>query len=524
MSERLLIVGWDGADWEILDDLVRDGVMPNLRAMLASGGRGVLNSTIPTHSWAAWPTFLTGLHPSGHGVYDFIERDPAHPDRRIPASSRSVRAPTFMHELSDAGHEVRAGNIPVTFPPQPLRGRMISGVAIPKGAEFVYPPEWRQELDARAPFPINGLGWQPFELQQQKLVREAIDLVEARTASFELLLEGEWRVATCVYVEPDRLQHPFGAYLLPSHPDHERARGTAIAEDLRRVFRALDEALDRLVSVSGTDTTVVLMSDHGFRPITRVASMNALLEQLGFAKRHAGADLRSSLRRSKFVRRAQRSRLGPALKRAIRPISGLEWASTRAYESVGGGGIALALEGREQQGTVPVTAYESVRDEVREALLAYRDSETGEQIIEAVLTREDLPRGPYDSLAPDLLAVPAPLWAFGNTDALSATTSWPTGTHRVSGILLAGEAEAGRQELGVRYVGDLAPTALAFCGVSPHGLDGKAIEQIAGSQQLPDRGGHDVPKSDHVSAPVSEPSERENEEMIQRLRELGYIE
>jgi predicted AlkP superfamily phosphohydrolase/phosphomutase len=523
VNERLLIVGWDGADWEILDNLAHSDTMPNLRAMLASAARGVLNSTIPTHSWSAWATFLTGLHPSGHGVYDFLDRDPTHPDLRTPASSRSVRAPTFMHKLSDAGHEVRAGNIPMTFPPESVRGRMISGVVIPEGAEFVHPSDWRQELDARAPFPVNGLGWQPRQWQPEALVREALDLVEARTASFELLLRGEWRVATCVYVEPDRLQHPFGAHLLPSHPDHERTRDTPIAEGLHRVFRALDEALERLVSVSGNDTTVVLMSDHGFQPITRVASTNALLERLGFAKRHAGATVRSVLRRSKFVRGAQRSRMGPALKRAIQPISGVDWAATRAYESVAGGGIALALEGRESKGTVPVRAYDSVRDELREALLAYRDSETGEAIVEAVLTREDLPPGRYDSLAPDLIAVPAPLWAFGNTDALSSATVWPTGTHRMSGILLASEGAAVRPDLGVRYIGDLAPTALAFCGLDPHGLDGKPIEEIAGGVQLPD-GRRDVLVADRESVPVVQTSERENEEMIQRLRELGYID
>jgi predicted AlkP superfamily phosphohydrolase/phosphomutase len=521
VNERLLIIGWDGADWEILDDLVRSGIMPNLRAMIDSGARGVLNSTVPTHSWAAWPTFLTGLHPSGHGVYDFIERDPAHLDHRIPASSRSVRAPTFLRRLSDTGNEVRAGNIPMTYPPEPIRGRMISGVVIPDGAQFVYPPEWQQELDARAPFPLNGLGWQGFEARQEALVREALDLIEARTASFEVLLQGEWRVATCVYVEPDRLQHPFGAYLLPSHPHHERARGTPIAEGLRRVFRALDEALERLVSASGPETTVELMSDHGFRPITRLASMNALLEQLGFAKRHAGASVRSVLRRSKLMRSMQHSRMGPALKRAIRPISGVDWAATRAYESVAGGGIALALEGREAKGTVPAAAYESVRDELREALLEYRDSETGERIVDAVLTSADLPPGRYDSLAPDLIAVPAPMWAFGNTEALSAPTGWPTGTHRLSGILLASEGVAGPGDLGIRYVGDLAPTALAFCGVSTHKLDGSAIDPIVGGSRAPDVDRQPGPVVDREFAPISE---QENEEMLQRLRELGYIE
>src|SRR5204863_5849182 len=138
------------------------------------------------------------------------------------------------------------------------------------------------------------------------------------------------------------------------------------------------------------------------------------------------ATVRTVLRRSKLARSAQRSRAGPVLKRLIRPMSGVDRVATRAYESVAGGGVDLALQGRESTGTVPAHDYESVRDDLKEAILGYRDSETGEPIVEAVLTRDDLPTGPHDSLAPDLIAVPAPLWAFGNTDALSATTGWPT--------------------------------------------------------------------------------------------------
>jgi len=198
--------------------------------------------------------------------------------------------------------------------------------------------------------------------------------------------------------------------------------------------------------------------------------------------------------------------------------------ATRAYESVAGGGVDLALQGRESTGTGPAHDYESVRDDLKEAILGYRDSETGEPIVEAVLTRDDLPTGPHDSLAPDLIAVPAPLWAFGNTDALSATTGWPTGTHRLSGILLASEVASNGRDLGVRYVGDLAPTALAFCGVSTEGLDGKAIRPIADSSRVPGDDGCPTPVADRGSDPVEELSEQETEEMIQRLRELGYVE
>src|SRR5680860_656301 len=158
-GERLLIIGWDGADWDILKDLTERGCLPHVSSMVRDGASGTLESVIPSHSWAAWPTFLTGRDPAGHGVFDFIERDPSRPTRRVPVTSASIKATTFPEYLSHAGCEVRVGNVPVAYPPIPIRGRMISGVAVPPGAEFVYPAEWGRELHRRAPFPVNGLEW-----------------------------------------------------------------------------------------------------------------------------------------------------------------------------------------------------------------------------------------------------------------------------------------------------------------------------------------------------------------------------
>ena len=102
MANRVLIVGWDGADWEILDPLLAAGELPNLAALIERGRRGVSRSCLPSHSWAAWPTFLTGRDPAGHGVFDILEYRPG-ATRRLPVSSRSILAPTWPQQLSDAG-------------------------------------------------------------------------------------------------------------------------------------------------------------------------------------------------------------------------------------------------------------------------------------------------------------------------------------------------------------------------------------------------------------------------------------
>src|SRR5439155_1194094 len=71
---RVILIAWDGADWRILDPLLEKGALPNLQALLDRGQRDVLRSTIPTHSWSAWPSFLTGVDPVDHGVYDVTKK------------------------------------------------------------------------------------------------------------------------------------------------------------------------------------------------------------------------------------------------------------------------------------------------------------------------------------------------------------------------------------------------------------------------------------------------------------------
>jgi predicted AlkP superfamily phosphohydrolase/phosphomutase len=519
-ERRLLIVGWDGADWDILRPLMDEGLLPTLSSMVSGGASGTLISTLPTHSWAAWPSFLTGLSPAGHGVFDFVERHPEDPQRRIPVTATSIKALTFFELLSDAGVEVRAANIPVTFPPIEVRGRMIGGVAIPRGARFAVPDAWADELGARAPFPVNGLEWNQHRGSPEALLDEAERLIDQRTASYEVLLEGSWTVAACVYLASDRLQHPFGACLLPEHPDHERERETPVAERLRAMYGRLDAALERLIAAAGDDTTVVLMSDHGFRPVTRSWNLDRLLAELGFAKRHAGGSMLDRLRRSDVVRAVGRTRLGGAAKRRVKAPSGVDWDHAVAYESTIDGGISLNLKGREPRGIVDPADHGRLCAEIREALLAYRDPSSGLPVVERVHLREELPGGPNAALGPDLVAETAPLHHFAHPPSLVVDTSWPSGDHRREGILVAVGPRITRAE-GLRHdITDLAPTALTFAGVAPPDLDGRTIEAIAGAA-LASRG---ASAQIDRSSPGGDLSEEDEEFVAEHLRGLGYIE
>ena len=87
----MILIAWDGADWRILDPLLEQGALPNLQALLDRGQREVLRSTVPTHSWSAWPSFLTGVDPDDHGVYDILETKPG-TDKQYPVTFKSKGA------------------------------------------------------------------------------------------------------------------------------------------------------------------------------------------------------------------------------------------------------------------------------------------------------------------------------------------------------------------------------------------------------------------------------------------------
>ena len=519
-GNRLLIVGWDGADWEIIDDLISRGCLPFVSSMIETGARGVLNSTIPSHSWSAWSTFMTGVNPGRHGIFDFVERDPTEPRRRIPVSSGSIKATTFLEDLSEAGREIRVGNVPVTFPPIPVRGRLIGGVAIPPHAPFVHPPDWAPELQRRAAFPINGMEWTRFENDPQALVSETQDFIERRTRSFEVLLEGDWDVATCVYLAPDRLQHPFGTYLLPSHPDHQTVADSPLAKSIRDVYKRLDEQLSRLVKVAGEGATVVLLSDHGFRPINRTWNLGALLETLGFAASPRMAAAKNKMLRSSVIAEIAKRRFGHSLKKRLRAPSMLDWANTTAYQSALGFGVSANLKGREPDGIVDPKDREKILDDVTHALLEFTSEGTNDHPVGGVTRREELYEGPYADLAPDLIVGSNRLWAFERMTQPTGWSDWPSGTHRLPGILVASGGRTTPGDLGVRNIVDIAPTVLSFCGLHRSGFDGQPIQEISG-------GVSEMPVA-HVAMddrPRRADLSREEEEAIgAHLRSLGYIE
>ena len=523
---RVLVIAWDGADWQILDPLLQDGALPNLSRLIDRGGRAVLKSTLPPHSWSAWPSFLTGVEPADHGVYDIVE--PRREGRQsFPVSFRSIRERTFLADLTRAGVETVMVNVPLTFPPPQISGKLVAGGVLPKRRAFTYPESLADELEAAgAPFPINGMSWTTFRHRPEPFLQEVREFVAKRQRAMEHLLDTtDWRVACLVFVATDRIQHCLSSYISPDHPEYERLSKEPLAEKIRDVYRLLDEGLGRLVDRTGPDDLVMFVSDHGSQACTGAVNIDRMLEQLGFLE----------FSRSKAV-------LGPlqwgpmrALARRVYDVLGLHgkvpiptavnWASTRAYTSVHstGEGISVNLAGREPGGIVDPADYERVRDQVAERVAAVSDPRTGTRPVARIWRREEVFKGKHADDAPDLLLEAAPLYSLTHARSAVEPADWLSGDHRVDGVFAAAGPSVDRAAFPtVASLVDLAPTILAAVEVAPSVRHAGSVlrpvvgRDLAAATTAPDEGA--------TSEQAAGIAEAEVEEVEEHLRGLGYLE
>jgi predicted AlkP superfamily phosphohydrolase/phosphomutase len=501
MAKRVLVIGWDGADWDVLDPLLAAGELPALRGLLDRGRRGVSRSCLPSHSWAAWPTFLTGRDPGGHGVFDILEYRPG-ATRRLPVSSASIRAATWPERLSEAGKATLLVNVPLTYPPPQIRGVVIAGGVIPPRTPYSHPPDVGPRLD----WPINGGSWTTFRHRPAELVDDLEELTRKRAAAMRTLMDEEpWDVACLVFVSPDRAQHCLLEYVHPGHPAYAQAAASPVAERVRGLYRLLDRELAAILERADEDDLVILMSDHGHQPCTRALSMNKVLERLGFLGFGRGSALINLLSwgRVRSVARVLYDRLGLHGRVAV-PTVPIDWAHTTAYTSVvsTGEGVSVNLVGREPHGTVQPGDYERVRDELARALLDFADPETGEHPVGRVLRKEEALSGPYLDRAPDLLLQAAPLYSLTHSRSLVEEADWLSGDHRPEGVyVMAGPG--------------IAP------GVGPEISLADFAGQIAGAVGLeadPEWG------RTAEAEPVAVFSEEDERAVEERLRGLGYLE
>jgi predicted AlkP superfamily phosphohydrolase/phosphomutase len=539
---RVLLLGLDGATFTLLDKWIERGLMPNLRRLVTEGTRATLRSVIPPVTGPAWVSFSTGVHPGKHGIFDFRKRVPDRPERQL-ISALDVQAPTLWEMLAEAGLPVGLINLPVTYPPSDLTSFHLTDMLTPRSAaSFCHPPSLYEELRPTLGEYIidvpEGIVKGPRGMERYL---EALgECTRQRTRYAEHLLRTRpWKVATVVYVGPDRIQHPLWDVLTEEYAIFRRTAETLRVKELaERYVTLLDECVGRVVAAVPADTDVLVVSDHGFGRLRRRLKINQWLarHKLLVPSRRRGRVGRLLV--AADVLRL-RQRLGVMLVRLRGKVPAdwqrpfwrwINWSKTRAYApSVTEMGAYVNLQGREVYGSVPPEQYEQVRDEIIACLRELRDPATGKPMLTIAARREEVFRGEHSEQAPDVVFLlqdgecTMDVRLEGPLFEPASWSAW-TGMHRFEGILIARgpRIRAGAPLAQVGIV-DIAPTVLRLCGLAaPSHMDGRSLTELLTEEVLEPT---QVVKESVVSRPAADDlySEEETREVEARLRDLGYL-
>ncbi|MCS6845766.1 MAG: alkaline phosphatase family protein [Caldilineales bacterium] len=491
---RGLVIGLDGATFDLLRPFIAHGWLPHLQAATQRGAAGVLRSTVPPLTAPAWGTFLTGVNPGKHGVFSFQRRRPGSMAREF-IDGTALRGPRLWHWLAQHGLATACVNMPISWPPEPMPagGWMITGMLTPDTEHpFTYPPDLaeglrragyicdiRIKLHERDVATAEGLTAVARDLHTALLRREA--------ALFRLLAERPVDVLVVVFETMDRLQHYAWRVLeeLAAEGDAAARRSTLHATVLA-CYREVDRVVGRLLAeLTGPETPVFFVSDHGFGPLRRRFHVDAWLAQQGWLRYAAGrATLRRRLRGP--VQRVKRLLPRSLLlrgRRALATAALVDWSHTRVYSGRSmEHAIYVNLAGREPQGVVPADEYDALRRAVADALLALQDPATGRPAVQAVYPREALYSGPYVAEAPDLLLALAPGYEPSGEPlaqgCFSDAAAEGAGIHQPDGVFIAlGPGVRAGAALPPHDIADALPTLLYALGLPvPTALDGRVIE------------------------------------------------
>jgi len=538
---RVLALGLDGADHELVTQLLSEGRLPTLARLAQEGSYGPLRSTVPAFTPTAWSSLLTGLNPGRHGIFNF-STNPNRGRARLESAASRSGAPIWR-ALGAAGLRSAFLFVPFTYPAEHIEGIVVTGYGGPARPEIL-PVAARERILAAHPdlvtahHPMKERWWEDFEGYTGKLLRHVDEVADVCRLTMEL--EPDLSLLCVDFMSSDHAGHLAYNRLDPEHPAHDPAQA---GDELVQVYEAVDRACGELIDFAreryGEEPTVLVLSDHGMKPIYWTFHLNRWLEEnahLRYRRRSlqplkggrldyaAKVDQRLARTRRGYARRLDRLPFLPR-PRAERAFADIDFGSTRAYAYASGGQLYLG----EASGAVRDPHY---LDRLAAELAEVRHPESGGPAF-AVKRKEELFHGPFLGKAPELTLLPFDeriyveasrrSWAtsFERHERLDPAVSYGySGHHGLTGILAAaGPGIAFGAVPETTEITQIGPTLCRLLGIELEGVDGAPIAEIlAGGGE----GRHVAAGAGHAGADESAYSAEEEAVILERLRDLGY--
>jgi predicted AlkP superfamily phosphohydrolase/phosphomutase len=499
---RVLVIGLDGATYDLLVPWTESGWMPNLAHFMRTAALAELSSTLPYITPVAWTSFLTGCQPAQHGVLDYRYLD--HTDGRLQLNQfGQIACPTLFSSLAAAAGPVVSLNLPMTYPPPAgVPGIVVGGLDSPSmaaalslyprfaqrlrqrlgaaAARYDLPAIWRRKPRAADELSANAQRTQAAFRGQCLAAQVADELVD-------------WRLMIVQFQELDALQHRCWHLLSP----RAEARSDWL-EPIRAMVGALDACLGELLELAARrDAAILVLSDHGFGDFRGKIVVPRLLESQRLLRR-ATLPQRAVYRISRGAWKAERwlwRRVGmrpstAGLSRPLRAVIPIDWHRSLAFTAHGDLAAMVYLNDAARLGEGPIrndAQRAAAERQIIAALLSARHEDTGESLFaKAFSVRHDWGLDPLDRRWPDVVGIPAPGYhtrsKIGPGRRTVIAEPELTGTHRQAGVLMVGNAALPNRFTA--QMADVAPTILSLLGIAiPAHMTGHAMLEMVGRAQ-----------------------------------------
>lgn len=452
---RVIVVGLDCAAPALAFDRYRDS-MPNLGSLMENGTWGPLRSSEPPITVPAWTCMVTGRDAGELGLYGFRNRLVGETGLRL-ANGGDVRVKRVWDWLGDHGFRVAPLFVPMTSPPTPVRGDMVSGFMwLGDGAPWCFPRALGSELETRfGPYVPDVEDFRANDLDR---IHEQIVVMTRQHFGIAEYIWEEKRPDFMMMVEIglDRFHHAFWRHIDPHHPRHDK--GNRWVDSGRAYYALLDAHIGRLRELASTDTTFLVVSDHGARAMRGGFCINEWLIRQGYLVLKDVPNAASSLTHDR-----------------------VDWSQTKVWAEGGYyGRIFLNIDGREPEGRLSGKEAAVLTERLHRELGALQDDD-GNAV--RALVRD--PREHYREargFPPDLMVYfdDLALRAIGSVGhgrlvVTENDTGPDTCNHDWNGIfVMSGRGVPARGRIEDAEIYDVTPTILGLFGVErPPGILGR---------------------------------------------------
>lgn len=256
-NSRLLVIGLDGANRDILLKGINNGYLSNMAELASEGDISTLKAPLPPTTPVSMSSILTGMYPDSHGVFGF-ERNPLEEGGYV--NYNDIEGPTLFDILGEEGKKAVSINAPMTGPPPEIDGKIVSGFPVSSG-NFAWPPPLNKKLRD------SGYRIEPASYGEgrENFVQDVFDLADKRFELAKEMVDGEWELFLLWFTGDARLQHFI---------DDE--------ELIMDFYGSVDDYLGEILRIIDDDVEVMVVSDHGFTDLEVEFDIGIWLSEEGF--------------------------------------------------------------------------------------------------------------------------------------------------------------------------------------------------------------------------------------------------